>query len=194
VRLTHPSRGRDRRPVLVLALVAALALGAAACSEDDGADTRTAGSVAIIGPPPPEGGGSVSAVGTGCTTKGATTKLPAGSYEIGLDEWSVTVPDSIPAGVSRIVVKNFGSEAHEVVIAPVASADALPMAGGRVDDAALEELEPKRIMEFASNTICEGTFELAAGDYVVFCNLHDEDATPAVSHLAQGMVAELHVG
>ena len=170
-----------------------LVLGAAACSEDDGADTRTAGSVAIIGPPPPEGGGSVSAVGPGCTTKGATTKLPAGSHEIALDEWSVTVPASVPAGVSRFVLKNFGSEAHEVVIVPAASADALPVVDGRVDEDALTALKPKRVMEFAGNTICEGTFELAAGSYVVLCNLVDADATPAVNHFEEGMVAPMAV-
>jgi hypothetical protein len=182
------------RVLLVGVLAPALATGVAACSEDDGADTRTAGSVAIIGPPPPEGGGSVSAVGTGCTTKGATTKLPAGSYELGLDEWTVTVPDALPPGVARLVLKNFGTQSHEVVIAAVASPSALPVVDGGVDEDALADLKPKRVAGFASNTICEGTFELAAGQYVVFCNLLDEDVTPAVSHFAEGMVMPLRVG
>jgi hypothetical protein len=64
---------------------------------------------------------------------------------------------------------------------------------GRVDEDALAALEPKRVAAFPGNTICEGTFELPAGAYVVFCNLLDEDATPAVSHFAEGMVTPLRV-
>ena len=60
----------SRIPLLALPLRLVLQ----ACGDDDGATTREAGSVVIIGPPPPGGGASVSAVGTGCTTKGATTK------------------------------------------------------------------------------------------------------------------------
>lgn len=154
--------------LLLAAVIAPLTLQA--CADDDGASTREAGSVVIIGAPPPGGGGSVSAIGTGCVTKGATTKTAVANVQFGFDEYSITPPDEISAGVNRIVVKNFGEEPHEIVITQAASADDLPISGGSVD---LEAWPGKlyRVQEFAGNTICEGTFDLPAGDYVVFSNL-----------------------
>jgi hypothetical protein len=162
-----------------------LALVAAACAEDDGAKTREAGSVVVIGPPPPGGGGSVSAIGSGCTTKGASTKVPAASFEVHLDEHTLTVPAEVPAGVDRVVVKNFGDDPHDLVITQLDSADDLP----RVDGAADVDGLPNtafRVMEFPSNTICTATFELPAGRYVAFSNVGDD--------LAQGMVTTFVVG
>ena len=40
-------------------------------------------------------------------------------------------------------------------------------------------------MEFPGNTICEGTFDLPAGNYVVFSNLDGSQG----GDFAQGMVA-----
>jgi hypothetical protein len=162
---------------LVVSILAVVALGSlAACSDDDGATVRESGSVQVIGPPPPGGGGSVSAIGTGCTTKGATTKAVAANIQFELDEYTITPPDEINAGVNRIVVKNFGSDPHEIVITEAASVAALPVVDGAVD---LEALSGKiyRVQEFAGNTICEGTFELPAGTYVVFSNLEGPDGT-----------------
>jgi hypothetical protein len=167
----------------VLALVAPLVL-LSACADDDGANTREAGSVVIIGPPPPGGGASVSAIGTGCTTRGATTKRAANTIQIDIDEYEVTAPATVPAGVNRIVVRNFGSDPHEVVITQAGSVDDLPVVDGSVDLDALAG-QAYRVTEFAGNTICEGTFDLPAGDYVVFSNLDG----PQGSDYAQGMVA-----
>lgn len=161
-----------------------LPLAFVACADDDGATTRQAGSVVIIGPPPPGGGGSVSAVGTGCTTRGATTKKVASNIQIGLDEYSVSPPPTISAGVNRIVVKNFGADAHELVITQADSVDELVLAAGAVDIDALPN-KVYRIMEFAGNTICEGTFDLPRGSYVAFSNLE----APGGSDFSHGMVA-----
>ena len=169
--------------ILAFGLVGPLIL-LSACADDDGAKTREAGSVVIIGPPPPGGGASVSAIGTGCTTRGATTKKAANNVQIDLDEYSVTVPATVPAGVSRLVLKNFGSDPHEVVITQADSIDDLPIADGFVDIDALPN-QAFRVMEFAGNTICEGTFDLPAGNYVIFSNLEG----PTGSDYAQGMVA-----
>ena len=159
-----------RARVVLLVAVVALLTPLQACADDDGATTREAGSVVVIGPPPPGGGGSVSAVGTGCVTKGATTKKAIADVQFGLDEYSITPPDEINAGVNRIVVKNFGEDPHEIVITQATSSDDLPLIDGAVD---LEALPGKvfRVQEFAGNTICEGTFDLPAGDYVAFSNL-----------------------
>lgn len=135
--------------------------------DDDGATTRESGSVVIIGPPPPGGGASVSAIGTGCTTRGATTKLPTENIVIDIDAGAIEVPE-IGAGVNRIVVRNFDSVPHGLVLTEVDSVADLPLTDdGFVDEDALPN-EVFRIAEFPGNTICEGTFELPPGNYVVF--------------------------
>ncbi len=169
--------------ILAFGLVGPLIL-VSACADDDGAKTREAGSVVIIGPPPPGGGASVSAVGTGCTTRGATTKRAANNIQIDLLEYTVTVPAPVPAGVSRLVLKNFGSDPHEDVITQADSIDDLPVVDGFVDIDALPN-QTFRVMEFAGNTICKGTFDLPAGNYVIFSNVEG----PQGSDYAQGMVA-----
>ena len=175
------------RVLLLVAVIASLTL-LQACGDDDGASTREAGSVVIIGPPPPGGGGSVSAIGTGCVTKGATTKKAIANVQFGLDEFSITPPEEITAGVNRIVVKNFGEEPHEIIITQAASPDDLPLIDGAVDLEALPE-KVFRVQEFAGNTICEGTFDLPAGDYVVFSNLEGSQG----SDFERGMVATFTV-
>ena len=92
------------------------------------------------------------------------------------------------AGVNRIVVKNFGSDPHEIVITRAGSVDDLPVTDAAVDLDALEG-DVFRVMEFPGNTICEGTFELPAGDYVVFSNLPAGDGTD----FSRGMVATFTV-
>ena len=59
-------------------------------------------------------------------------------------------------------MKNFGADPHEIVITQADSIDDLPRADGAVDIDALPE-KAFRVMEFAGNTICEGTFDLPAG-------------------------------
>jgi hypothetical protein len=55
-----------------------------------------------------------------------------------------------------------------------------------------------RIAEFPGNTICEGTFDLPAGDYVVFSPSPEEDdgerAAGRDSDVSAGVVAELTIG
>jgi hypothetical protein len=60
----------------------------------------------------------------------------------------------------------------------------LPLVDGAVDLEALPN-PTYRVQEFAGNTICEGTFELPSGRYVVFSNLPG----PGGGDYAQGMVA-----
>ena len=177
---------RGRLPRLVAA-AAFCALLAAACSDDDGAEVRSTGSVEIVGSAPREGGGSVSAVGSGCTTKGATTKIAASTLTVDVDEFTLKAPATANAGVIEIVVRNLGSEAHELVIARASSREALPVKDGRVDESALEASGLYKIASFPKNTICRGVFDLPAGTYVFFDNL--TGSGQAQSNFQRGMVA-----
>jgi len=170
-------------PILAAVLVLG-SLGGTACSNDDGAAVRsTGGAVRTIGPPPPEGGGSVSAVGSGCTTRGATTKLPAASVEVGLDDHTVTAPATLNAGVIRLVVKNFAPTPHQLLVVAATSPAEVTGANGQVDEAALGSRLTKRLETFPGNTICEATFELLAGTYLLL----DPE------HLDRGMLATVTV-
>lgn len=178
-----------RRALVPGILAALLACVAAGCG-DDGADVREqadrAGSVGVIGPAPEGGGASVSAVASGCTTRGATTLLATSDLEIGLDEWSITVQDGT-AGVVRIVAKNFGDLKHEVVIMKGSSTTGLPMMDGVVDiDAATPAA---RFLPFAGNTICQAPFELGPGSYVVFDNQPASEESGGSAYRDHGMVA-----
>ena len=178
----------SRLPRLAYAVVLC-ALLFAACSDDDGAEVRSGGSVEIVGPPPPEGGGSVSAVGTGCTTKGATTKLADAKLEVDVDEYTIQAPATAKAGVFEVIVKNRGAQPHELILAKAASRDALPIKDGKVDEVALEATGYYRIASFPKNTICRGFFDLAAGTYVLFDNLTGAGQTQ--SNFQRGMVSVL---
>ena len=90
--------------------------------------------------------------------------------EVGLDEWSVQPPAGVAPGVIRFVVKNFGSEAHELLIVQAAALTELPRAGDEIDETAIAGVPKFKIEAFASNTICEGTFELPAGSYLLLDN------------------------
>jgi hypothetical protein len=188
---------RLRSPLIASALVGVIASVPPITDEpDDGADVRDEGTVVIIGPPPPGGGVSISAIGTGCTTRGATTKLPAYHAVVDVDAESIEVPE-IVAGVTRIVVRNFDSVPHGLVLTELDSIDDLPLTDdGYVDEEALPN-PVFRIAEFPGNTLCEGTFDLPAGDYVVFSpspeDLDDPSGRERESDVSAGVVSELTI-
>jgi hypothetical protein len=188
---------RLRTALIATAVVGAVATVPPITDEpDDGADVRDGGTVVIIGPPPPGGGVSISAIGTGCTTRGATTKQPAYHVLVDVDAGMIELPE-IVAGVTRIVVRNFDAVPHGLVLTELDSIDDLPLTDdGFVDEEALPN-PVYRIAEFAGNTLCEGTFDLPAGDYVGFSpspeDLDDPTAEGRESDLTAGIVAELTI-
>ena len=98
-------------------------------------------------------------------------------------------PATAKAGVFEVIVKNRGSQPHELNIAKAASRDALPVKDGKVDEAALESTGFYKIASFPKNTICRGFFDLAPGTYVLFDNLTGAGQTQ--SNFQRGMVSVL---
>jgi hypothetical protein len=96
----------------------------------------------------------------------------------------------IAKGKTKLVVKNGGTEEHELVVVRGDDPAALPtVADGSVDESQiaksddvgeLEEIEPGKTKSKA--------FKLSTGSYILFCNIVDteEDGT-VVSHFAEGM-------
>lgn len=101
----------------------------------------------------------------------------------------------IAKGKTKFVVKNAGTEKHELVIVRGNDPAALPKkADGSVD----EEQIPKSNEIGELENIKKGktkskTFKLSAGQYILFCNIVDteQDGT-VVSHFARGMYTTIN--
>ena len=164
-----------RRPRFVPAvLLARLVAGGLAACTDDGAGTRS-------------GSASGSGSGTASETADATCETVGdpGSADaevaVRLDEFVVEPdPASVDAGTVAFDVDNQGHEPHELVVVEAAGADDLPVVDGVVDEEQLADgAFIGEIAPFPDGETCQGAFDLAAGDYVLFCNLAD--------HFARGM-------
>ncbi len=119
------------------------------------------------------------------------------SVDVVLGEYIVEPdPTSVDAGETEIVGKNDGGETHELVLVKAADADALPVdADGAVaedelpDGAFVGELE-----DIEAGSSKSATFDLEAGDYVLFCNVTEEkDSGDVESHFKEGMSATFTV-
>lgn len=178
------------------AAAAVLTLGlAAACGGDDGADVRSSGAGASDSGSA-SGSGSGSAVAADCQVVDGTAGVAdAGTVvDVKLSEFSITLdPAEAPAGAVGFSVENTGTIDHELVIAKGVPSD-IEVVDGAPDEEALGDAVIGEIEGFPSGNTCEGTFELAAGDYVLFCAIVDEaDDGTVVSHFENGMVAAFTV-
>jgi len=109
------------------------------------------------------------------------------TVNVDLDEWSIA-PDvsSVAAGDIEFVAANIGAVEHELVILKTdLAADALPVSGGRVDEHGAGVEEIGEIEEFGAGATESATFTLAAGDYVLICNI--------AGHYEEGMTAAFAV-
>jgi len=120
----------------------------------------------------------------GRAESGATSGSPptAGIHEtvsVALREGSVTPnKGSIPqAGPVTFQVKNLGTVAHEMVVLKTdLPANALTVAAGKVKEEVVGKVIGE-IEEFPPNTTEEMTLDLAAGRYVLFCNVLEPGQT-----------------
>jgi hypothetical protein len=184
-------------------LTLAFLLGASACGDDDGAGVREVG----------DGGsasGSASGSGSGSAASGSASGsaaeaacAPVGdlasadsTVTVELDEFTIEPIGTATAGAVGFELTNIGEEPHEMVVVAGDSIEALPTdADGALVEADLPdgsfigEVEP-----FPGGEDCSGVFELAAGDYVLLCNIVEEEDGQTESHLAEGMATTFSVG
>jgi hypothetical protein len=99
---------------------------------------------------------------------------------------------SVKAGDVKFRVDNVGGAEHELVVVRAADPSALPTkTDGTVDEEQLTEDQKMGEVEgVTAQSKKDGTLKLAAGKYVVFCNLVDKDGT---SHFAKKMYSTLTV-
>ena len=124
---------------------------------------------------------AATAVGCGSTASSAAD----GSVAVELSEWKVNPASaSSPAGSVTFSVANKGSQVHEfVVVKTDLKADALPVADNKIDESALTPVD--EIEDIAAGATPTLTVDLAAGHYVLLCNIE--------THYEQGMHADFDV-
>ena len=152
----------------------------AACGDDDDAEGAT-DDTEVEGTEPEV---ACEPVGSGGT-----------ELAVALDEWSVTPAQATAApGAVRFVAANQGEEPHELVVVRAPSPADLTVVDGQVDEGALAEDDfLGEIEAFPAGESCEGTFELTAGTYVLFCNIAEEEDGALESHFELGMQTTLLV-
>ena len=181
-----------RKKLLAFLMVAPLIV--VACGDDDGSDVRNVGESSESGSASGSGSGSGSAVACEPVGDPSTADSTVG---VTLDEWSVA-PDSdgVAAGAINFAADNVGEDAHELVIVEGSDPDALPLADdGSVDEGALPDgAFIGEIEVFPPGETCDGVFELAAGDYVLFCNIVEVEDGEVENHFELGMRTVFTVG
>jgi hypothetical protein len=120
----------------------------------------------------------------------AATKL---SYN--LTEFKIDGPATVKAGQVGFALNNGGQAPHELKIIKADSDDALPKdAAGGVDEKALPAGSEVGVVErFQAGGNCSGVFNLAAGNYVLVCNVEFKNGPTTVSHFAKGMYLNFQV-
>jgi len=182
-----------------MTIVAVGMLLLAACGNDDGSDVRTVGG---------DGGsvsasGSISASATGSAT--GVFECVEGDIddadtvvEVDLPEWDV-VPevDEVPAGRIGFIASTEGSvDPHELVVVKGDDPEALPTdeRGAVVEEELPEGAFIGEIEAFPPGQTCQGAFDLEPGNYVLFCNLVEEEADGTIeAHYAEGMTTSFTV-
>jgi hypothetical protein len=94
-----------------------------------------------------------------------------------LGEFTIIPPSNeLQAGSVSITAENIGGEEHELVIVRASSAESLPRtADGSVDEEKIAEADMVgEIEDVAPQSQKTETFDLAAGEYVAFCNIVDD--------------------
>ena len=178
-----------------LAVALALVVGLAACGDDDGAGVRDVTPTNATGAASGSASASAVAPDGACTPVGEELTTTA-VVELDLVEYAITVdPPTVPAGVIHLEAHNEGALRHEIVVVRAASAAELPTTdeGSFAEDevpagTVLGEIEP-----FGAGLTCDGSFELAAGSYVLLCNLVDVESDAFTAHFANGMMSVLTV-
>jgi uncharacterized cupredoxin-like copper-binding protein len=98
--------------------------------------------------------------------------------------------DTAAAGEVTFALDNQGGETHEFVVVEAASADDLPVDDdGAFDEEAFgEDNVLGEVEDIEAGDTAELTLDLEAGDYVLLCNIVEEEEDGEVeSHFAEGM-------
>jgi hypothetical protein len=189
---------RNRRSLGLAGLGVALVLALAGCGSDDGAGVRTVdGTGAASGSGAGSGSGTASASALAACQPVGDASTGDATVAVELREWAVLPAKAeAPAGDITFDTRNTGADAHELVVVRAGDPATLPLAAdGTVDEDKLPEgAFIGEIEAYPAKETCAGTFQLAAGSYVLFCNLLETEADGTKeNHYANGMRTRFQV-
>lgn len=181
-------------------MLAAVLVLAACGGSDDGADVRTVGGTDADAS---ASGNAASASGPASGSLADVACEPVGDLDDAdtvvattLDEWSIS-PETqeVAAGAVGFDVTNAGEEPHELVVVRAASVGDLPTdEDGAFDEDAVEEgAVIGEIEAFPAGEDCSGVFDLEPAEYVLLCNLVEQEDGEVESHFDLGMHIEFDV-
>jgi uncharacterized cupredoxin-like copper-binding protein len=128
----------------------------------------------------------LAALLVGCGDGSDTTGV-----DVGLKEFAVTPdPIEVDAGETEFTADNIGTEVHEMVVVRASNAADLPTdADGAVDEDQVAKADQiGEIEDVQVGKTKSINFDLKTGDYVIFCNIVDEEADGTkLSHFKEGM-------
>lgn len=128
---------------------------------------------------------AVALVVAACGSSSSPAPGGASTVTAELSEWAMALDSATgKAGSITFNVKNNGEKEHEFVIVKTdLKADSLPVVDDEVDESAFEPVD--EIEDIAAGATPTLKVDLAAGHYVILCNL--------TSHYAKGMHADFDV-
>jgi uncharacterized cupredoxin-like copper-binding protein len=138
---------------------------------------------------------AVACAGIGaCAKKPAPPPPTANVVTVAAGDYTFMAPDTIPAGLTTLMLKNLGKEVHQVVVMrldsgktmadlqPVLTTPDMPIPGWLYFPIGVNGIVP--------GDSANATATLEPGHYVMVCFLPSPDGAP---HVAKGMVRQLEV-
>jgi uncharacterized cupredoxin-like copper-binding protein len=103
--------------------------------------------------------------------------------------------DTVDAGEVTFNLDNQGGETHEFVVVDAASVDDLPLDEDEAFDESTygEDNVLGEVEDVESGATAELTVDMAAGDYLLLCNIVEDEDGESESHFAEGMHTEFTV-
>jgi hypothetical protein len=178
--------------------VLAMALVAAGCGDDDGGSSSENLSKDSVTTSSAGSTGTTAAGGAAgeCKTEGTANATAGEEVVLTLGEFTIKPSAQPKAGNISFKAENAGAENHEVVIVKGDKAEALPKDadGGLDEDKLPEGALIGEIEGFPAGKVCSGVFNLAAGKYVLLCNITETEPNgEKESHFKEGMHVPLVV-
>ncbi len=123
----------------------------------------------------------------GCAGNDSTITATLTEHEIALDS------SALDAGEVTFEISNVGEETHELVVVRTSlGPDSLPQAAdGSFDEEQVEVVDEVEDLEAGNDESL--TIELAAGSYVLACNIVEEEDGETEAHYDLGMHTSLEV-
>jgi plastocyanin len=175
--------------IRTLLLCAVLGLSIVACGDDD--DDGEASTEATTGGTGAGVGADAGGEAASCRPVGTDLEASADeTVDIQLTEYSFTPSTvTVPAGTITFVATNAGGENHELAFLPDGTEVPLT-AEGAPDEDALGAAGAFELEAFPPGGSCNATYELEAGDYLLFCIV---EASDGATHASKGMLGQLTV-